>query len=337
MRTRTRRLRRLLIVGSMLVAVLVSTACVGSPNPEDTLSPHGQVARDQQQLLIVALWIAGAVFFLVEGALVYAVIRFRHRRGEPGLPRQIHGNTRIEIAWTIAPTLLLAGLTIPTVATIYRLEPKTTPTSMQVRVVGHQWWWEFQYTDQGVVTANELHIPLHTRVNLTLNSADVIHAFFVPELAGQLDVVPGHNNQMWIESDRPGTYLGQCTQFCGTSHAYMRFRVMVDPDFDAWLANQKAPPVAPTDATAAGAKAFAGGACIGCHAITGVSQGAVGPNLTHFASRTTLAGSTLDNTPENVAKWLRNPADVKPEAKMPNYHLSDEDINNLVTYLESLK
>jgi len=337
MPSRTRLLRRLVIVGTILTAALALTACVGSPNPEDTLSPHGTVARDQQQLLIVAFWIAGVIFFVVEGLLVYSVYRFRRRGREPGLPRQIHGNTRIEIIWTIAPTLLLVFLTIPTVATIYRLEPKTTPDSLQVRVVGHQWWWEFQYTDKGVVTANELHIPLNTRVNLTLNSADVIHAFFVPELAGQLDVVPGHNNVMWIESDRPGTYLGQCTQFCGTSHAFMRMRVMVDPDFDTWLANQKAPPAAPTAANVAGAKAFANGQCVNCHAVTGVSQGLVGPNLTHFGSRTTLAGATLDNTPENVAKWLRNPADVKPEAKMPNYHLSEQDINDLVTYLESLK
>jgi cytochrome c oxidase subunit 2 len=328
----------LLIVGALLTAVLVSSACWGT-NPQDTLAPRGPVARDQKALFYPAFWVAVVIFFLVEGLLVYAVIHFRHRGGEPGLPRQIHGNTRIEIIWTIAPTLLLVAFTIPTVAAVYNLQPKKTADSIEVKVVGHQWWWEFQYTDLGVVTANELHIPVNRRVNLTLTSIDVIHAFYVPQLAGQLDVVPGHENEMWIQADNPGTYLGQCTQFCGTSHAFMRFRVMAQQgqDFDAWVANQKAPPVAPTDATAAGAKTFANGACIGCHTIETVSQGKVGPNLTHFASRTTLAGATLDRTDADIAKWLRDPPAVKPESKMPNLHLSEQDIANLVQYLDSLK
>jgi cytochrome c oxidase subunit 2 len=356
MGSRTRLLRRFLGGALLLATLLAATACWGT-NPQDTLAPRGPVASDQKALFYPAFWIAVVIFFLVEGLLVYAVIHFRHRRTHPDdrLVKQVHGNTRIEIAWTLAPTLLLAILAIPTVATIYNLEPKRTSDSLQVNVVGHQWWWEFQYTDypdnntpsKFVTTANELHIPVGRRVNITLKSVDVIHAFFVPSLAGQLDAVPGHNNQMWIQADQTGTYLGQCTQFCGASHAFMRFRVIADDNFDGWIAAQKAPPVAPTGDTQAGAQLFAqmtfnnpghkAGACYGCHTINGVSQGNVGPNLTHFASRTTFAGSTLDNTPENVAKWLRDPQAVKPDAIMPNLGLSDQQINDLVAYLESLK
>lgn len=345
MGSRTRMLRRLLLGASLIVTVLAATACWGN-NPQDTLAPRGPVARDQKALFYPAFWIAVAVFFLVEGLLVYAVVHFRHRGGDR-IPKQVHGNTRIEVLWTIAPTLLLALLTIPTVATVYNLAPKKSGNPLTVNVIGHQWWWEFEYPDLGVVTANELHIPVNRRVNITLKSVDVIHAFFVPSLAGQLDAVPGHENEMWIQSDHAGEYLGQCTQFCGTSHAFMRFRVMADADFDGWVAAQKAPPVAPTAATQAGADLFAkqtfanagfkGGACFACHSINGVSAGKVGPNLTHFASRKTFAGSSLDNTPENVAKWLHNPQAVKPEAIMPNLGLSQQEIDTLVTYLESLK
>ncbi len=336
---RKRHLRTLVITAVSLATVLVCTACFGSSNPQDTLAPRGPVAGEEKGLFYPIFWIAVVVFFAVEGLLVIAVYRFRHRQGTDTIPKQVHGNTRVEIAWTIAPTLLLALISIPTVASIYHLAPTKANNPLNVTVVGHQWWWEFQYPDLGVVTANELHIPTHRHVNLVLNSIDVIHAFYVPELAGQLDVVPGHNNQMYIEANNPGDYSGQCTQFCGTSHAFMRFRVIADQpgDFDSWVAAQKADPVAPSADTQAGATAFANGACIGCHTIKGVSQGKVGPNLTHFASRTTFAGSSLPNEAENVQKWIHDPQSVKPDARMPNLHLSDDEIANLVKYLETLK
>ncbi len=340
MASRTRRLQGLLLVAWTVALVLCSTACWGT-NPQDALAPRGPVARDEKALFYPAFWVAAGVFILVEGLIVFAAIRFRHRRDRGDvLPKQVHGNTRIEIGWTIAPTLLLAIFTIPTVAMIYHLQPKNNaPNSMHVNVIAHQWWWEFQYPDLGFTTANEMHIPTGTRVNLSLNSIDVIHAFYVPSLAGQLDVVPSHNNEMWLQADHPGDYAGQCTQFCGASHAFMRFRVMADSpgDFQTWVANQQAPPVAQAANVQAGAQAFASGACIGCHTIQGVSQGKVGPNLTHFASRTLFAGATLQNNSQNVQKWIHDPQAVKPEAKMPNLHLSDEEIANLAAYLETLK
>jgi cytochrome c oxidase subunit 2 len=256
----------------------------------------------------------------------------------------------MEIGWTIAPTLLLALLAIPTVATIYHLAPSRQIGNdpLRITVVGHQWWWEFDYPDQKVVTANELHIPAGRSILLTIDSVDVIHAFYVPELAGQIDAIKGHHNQLWLQADQPGTYLGQCTQFCGASHAFMRFRVMADSqsDWDSWVTNQEQPPVAAPGNAAAGAQLFATGSftvdkviyqCVACHAINGVSQGAVGPNLTHFATRTSFAGGTLDNTPENVTKWLHDPRAIKPNAVMPNLHLTDEQIASLVAYLGTLK
>jgi cytochrome c oxidase subunit 2 len=340
MPARVRPLRSLLIVAGVVVFTIASVSCIGSQNPQDTTAPAGPVAQQQKALFYPIFWIAVGIFFVVETLLIVACLRFRHRRGrDDTLPKQVHGNTRLEIGWTIAPTLLLAIVAIPTVATVYHLQPSNEGNPLNVNVIGHQWWWEFQYPELSVVTANELHIPTNRRVNLHLSSVDVIHAFWVPRLAGQLDVVPGHQNEMWFQADHPGTFFGQCTQFCGESHAYMRIRVIasVPNEFDAWVANQQAPPVAPTGDAQAGAQAFANGQCVACHTIQGVSSGKVGPNLTHFASRETLAAGTLDNTPDNVHKWIYNPQAIKPGNDMPNLHLSDEDINNLVTYLETLK
>lgn len=362
MASRIARLRRFVVVAPFLIlTVLLASGCFGNSNPQDTLSPRGAVAADIRRLFYPVFWIAVVVFVITEGLLVIIVIKFRHRPGQgDALPKQIHGNTRAELAWTIAPALVLALITVPTIATIYHLTPNSQNDPLNVQVIGHQWWWEFKYPDLGVVTANELHIPLHRRINLTLNSDDVIHIFYVPELAGGMDNVPNHNNMMWIEADRAGAYQGQCTQFCGASHAFMRFKVMADTDFDGWAAHQKEAPVSPNGSAgtptppaggtavtytyngkqgtaAGGLQVFSQNACIGCHTIQGISQGMVGPNLTHFGERTSLAGASLTNTPANVAKWIHDPQAVKPEAKMPNLHLSDDQLANLVAYLESLK
>jgi cytochrome c oxidase subunit 2 len=366
--SRFRGLRRLLVGAPFLIAtLLLASGCFGSKNPQDVLSPRGAVAADDKSLFYVSFWIAVVVFVITEGALLLAVMKFRHRRGSPDvLPKQVHGNTRIEIAWTIAPALILAALTVPTIATIYHLRPSQQGNPLNVTVIGHQWWWEFQYPDQKVTTANELHIPTHRRVNLLLKTNDVTHIFYVPVLAGGMDSVANHDNEIWIEADHEGTYQGQCTQFCGASHAFMRFKVMAESqsDFDTWAQHQNAQPITPaggpgtptpgfdgTQSTyvynglqgtaAAGYKDFQAlypkGACIACHAVQGVSAGKVGPNLTHFGERTSLAGATLSNTPDNVAKWLKDPPGIKPNSDMPNLNLTDQQIADLVSYLESLK
>ncbi|MGH2350349.1 MAG: cytochrome c oxidase subunit II, partial [Chloroflexota bacterium] len=212
--------------------------------------------------------------------------------------------------------------------------------------IGHQWWWEFQYPELGVTTANELHIPVGVPINLELESADVIHSFWVPHLAGKTDAIPGRVNRLWFLADEPGTYNGQCAEFCGIEHALMRMLVIAESqsEFDAWVRNERsipafaATPTAQDSLVTRGAQLFANGVCITCHTIRGTAaQGKVGPELTHVGSRQTIAANTLPNTPEGLERWLRNPQAVKPGNLMPNLNLSDEDIDALVAYLQSLK
>ncbi|HVE90685.1 MAG TPA: cytochrome c oxidase subunit II [Actinomycetota bacterium] len=331
--------------------ILLATACAKNA-PYDTLSPEGPIARTQDALFKPVFWIAVVVFVLVEGALVYAMVRFRDR-GQEGLPRQVHGSPKLEIAWTIAPALILAAIAVPTVVTIFDLSERQ-PGGMKVNVIGHQWWWEYRYPDGGVVTATDLHIPTGRPVYLDLEAYEegpvattpakkdegVIHSFWPPKLAGKQDVVPGRVNRMTIQADRPGVYEGQCAEFCGLSHANMRLTVIAhsQQDFDRWLADQKRPAAQPSGGRAAsGLQAFREKGCASCHAIGGVSEGLGGPNLTHLASRETFAGGTFRRTDENLEQWLRNPPGMKPGSKMPNLNLSQDEIDGLVAYLQTLK
>ena len=210
-------------------------------------------------------------------------------------------------------------------------------------VTGHQWWWEFDYQGMNILTGNELHIPVGEPVHLDLRSADVIHSFWVPSLQGKRDVIPGHDNTLWLSADKAGTYRGECTEFCGPEHANMNFIVVAQPraEFDAWVAGQQRPAATgQTGLAAEGAQTILTQACAGCHMIGGVpgyNIGKVGPNLTHIGSRAYIAAGTLENTPENLARWIRNPQDVKPDNKMPTLGLDDDTINKIVAYLESLK
>lgn len=280
------------------------------------------------------------IFFLVEGALLFIVIKYRYKRKTSELPKQTHGNTKLEVLWTLIPVLLLSGVAVPTVMGIVDMGKKPKD-SMEIRVIGHQWWWEFQYGDSGVVTANEFHIPIGTPVYLTLESVDVIHSFWVPKLAGKQDVVPGRVNHLNLLAERPGRYSGLCVEYCGLSHSNMRITLFADTqeDFDDWISDQQAEASSARDALAVeGEKLFLEGACAGCHAIKGTdAQGNVGPNLTHFASRTMFAGSIFDNNAANLARWLKDPPGVKPGSKMPNLQLRDDEIEALVAYLRSLK
>lgn len=345
----------------VLALALLSAACVSNA-PQDSLDPAGPYARKIDTLFVPVLWIAIAIFVIVEGLLVLLLVKYRHREGRDRMPPQVHGNTRLEIAWTIVPALILAGVAVPTVATIWDLARKPTGNVLNVTVVGHQWWWEFQYTDAQapdgtlVRTANELVIPVDRPVYVTLAAQPeqmgglgnaVIHSFWVPRLAGKQDVVPFRTNDLTLQADSPGTYLGQCAELCGLSHANMRFRVIaVEPnEFDSWLAGQQQDAATPTDALAKrGMDVFLNplssglGACINCHSIQGTpAQATGGPSLTHFGSRGCFAGCIFENTPENVAAWLRDPPAEKPGSLMPNYHLTDEEIDALVAYLESLQ
>jgi cytochrome c oxidase subunit II len=242
---------------------------------------------------------------------------------------------------------------VPTVKGIFDVASVPTGSNViDVTVTGHQFWWQFEYPQQHITTANELHMPTGTPVYLSLKGADVIHSFWVPELSGTQDVVPGHENHLMLQTNRPGIYLGQCKEFCGLSHANMRIRVFVQRPaaYQSWVAAQQQPAEAASlsGAAAAGQKlflhgssggAFPGGpACSGCHSVSGTSaQGVIGPNLTHFGTRTRFASETYVNNTANLTNWLENPPALKPGVDMPRLGLSSTQIRDLVAYLQSLK
>jgi cytochrome c oxidase subunit 2 len=234
--------------------------------------------------------------------------------------------------------LLIIG--IPTIKIIFKTQEAPAATDLRVNVAGKQWWWEFKYPQLNVATANELHLPVGQTVTFFLHAPDVIHSFWIPHLGGKRDVVPHRVNRITMTPEVPGEYVGQCAEYCGTSHANMRFRVVVHPPggFEQWVKTQQAPPVESTDPLAQQGKSlYAQSACVGCHTIAGVSGGEIGPNLTHFGSRKTLAANMLPNTPQNVARWLENPDHVKPGARMPNLGIAGEQSKALAAYLVSLK
>lgn len=330
-----------LALGLSLGTALASTAC--SPNdPANALSPIGPAAGMEVDLFNLIFWIAVAVFVIVEGLLVYTIFRYRRRPEQQGIPVQTHGNTRLEVTWTIIPTLILVFIAIPTLTTIASATtPPTGPGTLKMKVVGHQFWWEFDYPDLNVVTADELHVPVGTKVDVTVESEDVIHNFWIPKVGGKIQAIPNQVNTTWIQADQTGVYNAQCMQLCGFSHANMRMRLVSQSkaDFDAWVANQQKPAIAPTTAQEkAGQQTFLTSACVGCHTITGTTaNGKIGPNLTHIGSHLTLAGATLENNPQDLATWLHDPPAVKPGSIMPNLHLTDQQVSDLVAYLESLK
>jgi cytochrome c oxidase subunit 2 len=341
----------------LALGAFLFVAC-GQDLPQNTFEPAGPNAELQRFLFLLAFWIAVVIFVLVEGLIVFAVIRYRARRREEA-PVQIHGNTRLEILWTIIPAALLLIIGIPTIQGIFTLAAEPRGDVVNVKVVAHQWWWEFEYPDEGIVTANELNIPVGRPVLLSMESKEtpggqeqfgltpadaVIHSLWVPRLSGTQDIIPGRVTQMSLQADRPGTYLGQCKEFCGIAHANMRFRVIAQNagDFDRWLTAQKAKPPTPEPGSEAeeGAelfRQFPGGSCLACHGIEPNQGGSVGPNLTHFGSRGTFAAGLFPNEPELLERWLRNPDAMKEGAKMPDYNLSDDHIEALVAYLQSLE
>jgi cytochrome c oxidase subunit 2 len=304
-----------------------------------TVVARSDFARAILDVYTIITWIAAGIALVVFGALGWILLRYRER-DRTQLPRQTRGHSLLEISWTVAPALVLLVIAIPTIQVIFRTQAATAPPdALTVTVRGYQWWWEFRYPGLGVVTANELHLPSGRPVVLDLEGPDVIHSFWVPQLGGKRDVVPGRRNRITLTPDTPGEYWGQCAEFCGTAHANMRLRVIVDrpADFERWVASQRQAPPEPAEAVAAGKSVYTANACVGCHTIVGVSAGALGPDLTHFGSRTTLGAGLYANTPENVALWVRNAPAVKPGVKMPAIALTDEQARALADYLLSLK
>lgn len=334
--------------------------------PQSTLYPAGDVARDQKSLFVFIFWIAAIIFVIVQAILIFIIFRFRRKSGEENaIPRQTHGHTLMEIGWTLIPVAIVVAITIPTIqgiaGTYDAPEALAEATgTLEVEVVGHQWWWEYRYLDENgdldFVTANEMHIPTNTVINLTLMSEDVIHSFSVPRLAGTRDAVPGRENRMWFNATEEGIFAGQCKEFCGTSHTLMRTVVFADSrsDYAAWADTQRAPAVAADQQD--GWAVFQGKGCIGCHTVEGTAAaGTIGPDLTHFGSRITIAANTLhkgepdvtfadylenperDTSGANLASWLADPPGEKPGSLMPNLGLSNTEITSLVAFLEGLE
>jgi cytochrome c oxidase subunit II len=328
-----------LLVRAVLVAVAALTGGCAWDGPMSTLVSRSDLQRSILSLYALITWITAVIGLLVFVLLGIILVRFRARPDAP-LPRQIRGHTLMEIAWTVVPALVLLVIAIPTIQTIFRTQTAAAPPgALQVEVRGQQWWWEYRYPELGVVTANELHLPAGRPVVLRLEGPDVIHSFWVPQLGGKRDVIPGRHNRLELTPEQPGEYWGQCAEFCGASHANMGMRVIVMPAaaFDAWVAGQKTAPAEPTGAAADGKAIFSRSACVGCHTIQGVSAGVLGPNLSHFGSRTMLAAGMWPNTPANVAAWVKEPQRLKPGVKMPDLGLTDEQAAAVAAYLTSLK
>jgi cytochrome c oxidase subunit 2 len=305
----------------------------------DSFDPISSQGLAISNLFNVALVVSSIVFLLVVAVLAYAVVRFR---GQPGAPEppQVEGNRRLEIVWTVIPLLLLAAmffLVLRTMGTV-NAEP---PSSLRVRVIGHQWWWEFQYPELGVVTANELHLPLGEASRLELGAADVIHSFWVPHLGWKQDAIPGKTNVMVVEPERAGVYNGACTEYCGVQHAWMRIRVEAESSdrFDAWVRQEQAGAAPPSAGAVRGEEVFFRNTCVNCHAVRGTAATEqVGPDLTHFGGRSTIGAGVLENTPANLRRWVREVQEVKPGVLMPSYpDLSDAELDALIDYLEGLK
>ena len=301
--------------------------------------PDSPQARSIFDLGIVSGIIFLIIFAIVAGIIIFALMRFRWREGEPD-PHQFAGNKTIEIVWTAIPCMIIVALFVLTARTMNLSDPPPPPEPDLV-MTGHQWWWEARYTKSGAVVANEIHIPVGKALSVQLDSIDVLHEFWVPELARKITAVPGHPNHIWIQSDKAGTYLGICSEFCGTEHAWMHFLIVAEPEveFDAWEKTQLQPAAKPIgDSAVKGLALIQRTSCVSCHTIRGITADArVGPDLTHFASRRQLGAEIADNTPVNLRRWLADPQQVKPGVKMPNFNFSDEQLKQIVDYLETLK
>ena len=363
-----------LLFSCLLLFSILFAAC--GENSPSILDTHGPIASSEGTVFWVILGIATFVFLAVEGALVFSIVRYRERP-DMGNPLQIHGNTKLELLWTVIPTIFLVVILVFTIRGLLQVAPESEPADpnkVTVTAIGHQWWWEFYYPQYGISTADTLEIPTNTVVHVDLFSNNVIHSFWVPQLTGKTDVVPGHNNSKWFKANDPGTYEGICAEYCGTQHANMKFNVKaVDPNtYMSWIHTQQQAALSPATSNAkyspADGLAVFQQNCTSCHGIVGVdetkynniqancntshdnaSDCPLGPNLTHFGSRGLIAGGVLTNNKDqcdpndpnilqhcNLAKWLHDPMGIKPGNDMAIGQLSDAQIRSLVAYLESL-
>jgi cytochrome c oxidase subunit II len=305
------------------------------------------VASRQNGWMVDLHWFTLAICviiaFVVTGLLVAVIAKFRTPADDDGSePRQVHGNVRLEIIWTAIPLLIVTVLGVLTAIVMLLVNPPVGNKKPDVIVVGHQWWWEYQYPKYGVTTANEFYLPVGKDTLFEIRSADVVHSFWVVAFGQKMDAIPGHPTNMWVHPIKTGKFLGTCSEYCGAQHSLMRIIANVVPqkDFDTWIAAQKVVPEQPTEPTAVrGKKLFNDATCVECHRIAGneEAQALIGPDLTHIAQRETLGSGVIKNDTENLTKWMQNPQTFKPGVNMPNMRLTDEDAHDIAVYLESLK
>ena len=315
-------------------------------SPTSIFSPASTPASEIFGLSMLFLVVTAVIFVSVGSLLLYAVVKFRRSRDDDGSePPQVYGSHRVELAWTIIPIIIVLVLFLASARVITTVQDAVHPAStIEVIAVGHQFWWEYRYPKLGIVTANELHVPVSDRARrtptvLTLLSADTDHSFWVPRLAGKTDLIPNRVNQMWIDPQQTGVFLGQCARYCGTQHAKMLLRVYVDSqsDFDAWVQRQRQPAVDRAE-VAEGKRVFQSTACVNCHVVSGtIGAGRYGPDLTHLMSRDTLASGILPNTADNLRAWIKDPEALKPGSRMPAMKLSDKHLDALTAYLLTLR
>ncbi len=370
----------LILLSCLLLSSILFAAC--GENSPSILDTHGQIAHSEANVFWIIFVIAVIVFVVVEAALLFAVFRYRERPGMAN-PRQLHGNTTLEIIWTAIPTVFLVLILVFTIRGLLEVAPEAEPADankVQVTAIGHQWWWEFYYPQYGFTTADTLEVPTGTVVSVSLYSNNVIHSFWVPQLTGKTDLVPGHDNKKWFKADTAKTYVGICAEYCGTQHANMKFNVKAvgADEYQTWVHTQQQKAVMPEKSSdkysaANGMEVFKQN-CTSCHGIVGIDRDQyentrqdcngdprqdankeqqlcpLGPDLTHFGSRGLIAGGVLDNNADqcdpadpnllqncNLAKWLHDPQTIKPGNDMNIGQLTDDQIRNLVAYLESLK
>ena len=337
----------LVLLAGILLAAGLCVANTPTDHPVPSIfEPHSTPAESIRHLSYFVLGITGLIFLVVFSLLSYAIVKFRNRVADSKRePAQVYGSTQIELAWTVIPILIVVVLFLATARVIHAIQDAPKPAGrVEVTAIGHQFWWEFRYPGLGIVTANELHVPVSdpahpTPTFLKLLSADTDHSFWIPQLAGKTDLIPNRVNETWLDPQETGLFLGQCAQYCGTQHAKMLLRVYVDSteDFSAWVRGQQQPAVY-DEKEAAGRRVFESTACLNCHAIAGTNgTGRFGPDLTHLMSRRTIAAGAAENTPENLRLWIQNPDAIKTGSLMPAMKLSDTELDALVRYLETLR
>lgn len=317
-----------------------------APAIPNIFSPASTPADSIYHLSLFVLALCAAIFLIVFSLLLYSLVKFRRRPDDDGRePPQIYGSNQMELAWTVIPVLIVVVLFLATARVIHAVEDARFPAgATEITAIGHQFWWEFQYPQQGFIAANELHVPVSdprnpTPTHITLMSADTDHSFWVPKLAGKTDLIPNRVNSMWIEPHETGVYVGQCAQYCGTQHAKMLLRIFVDSpqDFAKWASAQRQP-AAMLSGAAEGRRVFESTACVNCHTVTGTdAHGKFGPDLTHLMSRETIAAGAAVNNRENLKQWIKDPEVFKPGSLMPAMQLNEQELDAVTDYLVSLK